>query len=245
MERGREREVAASLTACPAKPYSCKVLKLWLLDIPASSFINQPVCIGPVTPILILLARTHTAPTHPSGRYQRTHVPREPVLPRLGRRTDLGGGRPEPQGTLGIGLRRVPEWHCWWPTHAPEACEPRGPSSRAAGRCSPARRLAAARRPNGGRHSSTGVRGQLVRLKRGTVGGTDCAAPKADVVTMDAAAAMAASNSASIVLSGEGCRRFTIASKIHLAIHRLGVGVPVLRLTCMTKARLNPWAQQR
>ena len=36
-------------------------------------------------------------------------------------------------------------------------------------------------------------------MKRGTVGGTDCAAPKADVVTMDAAAAAAASNSASIV----------------------------------------------
>ena len=38
-----------------------------------------------------------------------------------------------------------------------------------------------------------------MRLKGRTVGGTDCAAPKADVVTMDAAAATAASNSASIV----------------------------------------------
>ena len=130
------------------------------------------------------------------------HGPAVDCRPRAGSRTlPYNGrrGRPEPQGTVECGLGRVPEWHSRWPTYANEAGEPCGPSSRAAGRCSPARRLAAARRPNGGTRCSTRVRGQLVQLKRHTVRGTDCVPPKADVVTMDSAAAAAASISGSIV----------------------------------------------
>ena len=50
-------------------------------------------------------------------------------------------------------------------------------------------------------------------MKRRTVGGTDCAPPKAGVVTMDAAAATAALVSASIVEKA--------AKESHLAVYPL------------------------
>ena len=64
------------------------------------------------------------------------HGPAVDCRPRAGSRTlPYNGrrGRPEPQGTVECGLGRVPEGHSWWPTYATEACEPCGPSSRAAG----------------------------------------------------------------------------------------------------------------